>query len=167
MRHAFVIIVIAAWAAVARAQDVPQPDTVSNPAGTRMPLFAQQGLWAIGGAHIGTPSILSLSAGGAYGLGPHVRGSVFADVEPGLTAIRLGAGYLLFDDQVIGAGAAVRFTRLRSWVQALGVKRGPWYSGVDVTVMMYAANLRIGGYAARSREGDPLGLVTVDVGIGF
>jgi hypothetical protein len=167
MRALFLIVAIAASAAGAGAQDLPLPDTVMHSAKTPTPILTQRGLWAIGGLHVGTPTVLSTSVGAAYGLGPRVHGSLFADVEPGLTAIRFGGGYLLFEDQVAGLGAAVRFARLRAWRQAFGVKRGPWYSGIEGTVMIFLLNVRVGGYVAQSRERDALSLTTVDVGIGF
>lgn len=131
-------------------------------------LFHGHGLDGTGGIHFGTPAVASFALGTKYWLGDAVPGAVFATVEPGILALRYGAGYQLYDERALGAGVAVRLAQLRGWRDALGVSRGVQYTGGDLAVSLpLTLSARAGLYQGTGADGNKLVLGTFDLGFGF
>ena len=119
----------------------------------------------VGGAHLGRPTGVSAGLGAALGLGRVYPGSLFAEVEPGITGIRYGAGYLVHEN-VTWIGGSVSAVHLDAWRTAMGARRGVRYNGVQGSLMLLMMNLRVAGLAGME-NGQRVNLTTVDLGMGF
>jgi hypothetical protein len=125
--------------------------------------FGQRRAWLLGGLHFGAPAGVSAGIGPAFGLAPHLPGSLYAEAEPGIVGMRYNAGYLLKENRS-WVGFSLSAVQLRAWRSALGTDRGVTYRGAQASMLFAMFNLRVGSMAAVSgRSG---WLTTVDFGVG-
>jgi hypothetical protein len=119
------------------------------------------------GLHFGFPAAASAAVGYEVWLGDRIPGAAFADVEPGVFAMRYGVGYLVSEGAPLTSGAALRLVRLRGWTNAFRAVSGVKYTGAELMEMVFLVSARAGLYAGRRNDGRRVWLGSFDLGFGF